>query len=443
MGNAQKAEETRTEVKLNPHWKINSDKGHAFVHNLIQQEIYPTENRRRARTAKQEQQLISIIGMIVANVIAMQNTQFKSVFYSRKTSNYTHPKLDYYLPKWLGITAFKSIIETLVAADLILSDKGSKDYYDKNRKQSTLTPTKKLLNAISNYGLTNRDIIHDTASEPVLHLKDKKKNLLTVCIKEHSIKEKDADMRIINKHLSKYPITISDAYKTNAPDQLLHDNTKLAQSNFLYKVFNNGSFGLGGRLYGGQWQLIKSRIRPHLLIDGNKTVEWDYQGCQPRWVYHNMGLELTDDPYNMPKVEELLLSLDICETKVRKAIKYQTTCMLSSPRKYKAKAVNELLPEKGDEKAIEINKENFIRIREAIVQHHKPIEEHFYSGVSLKYQFVESEICTAILLAAVKANIPVLSIHDSFVTTTRNSDWLKEKMTTAYQDKLGFKPIIH
>ena len=40
------------------------------------------------------------------------------------------------------------------------------------------------------------------------------------------------------------------------------------QDNFVYRVFNNGSWRQGGRFYGGFWQGIPSAYRKYIRIDG-------------------------------------------------------------------------------------------------------------------------------------------------------------------------------
>ena len=44
----------------------------------------------------------------------------------------------------------------------------------------------------------------------------------------------------------------------------------------LYRVFNRGSFRLGGRLYGGWWQSVPNRswpLRKRLMVNGEPVVE--------------------------------------------------------------------------------------------------------------------------------------------------------------------------
>ena len=61
--------------------------------------------------------------------------------------------------------------------------------------------------------------------------------------------------------------------------------------NSLYRVFNRGSFTLGGRFYGGWWQQVPGDAREHLTINGGPVVELDYAQLHPRILYAIAGLQ--------------------------------------------------------------------------------------------------------------------------------------------------------
>ncbi|WP_165184090.1 hypothetical protein [Caulobacter soli] len=67
----------------------------------------------------------------------------------------------------------------------------------------------------------------------------------------------------------------------------------------LYRSFK-GDWNSGGRLYGGWWQTVPKRERPHLTIDGAPTIELDYARMQPSLLYAERGLTLDHDPYLPP-----------------------------------------------------------------------------------------------------------------------------------------------
>ena len=48
------------------------------------------------------------------------------------------------------------------------------------------------------------------------------------------------------------------------------------RNHFVRRVFNNGSWELGGRFYGGWWQQISKELRPDIMINDNPVVEIDF-----------------------------------------------------------------------------------------------------------------------------------------------------------------------
>lgn len=63
-------------------------------------------------------------------------------------------------------------------------------------------------------------------------------------------------------------------------DQKLHKQLQL-----LWRVFNRGRFTLGGRSYGGWWQTVRRIDRSYISLDGEPTVEHDYEQLHPRLLY--------------------------------------------------------------------------------------------------------------------------------------------------------------
>lgn len=74
----------------------------------------------------------------------------------------------------------------------------------------------------------------------------------------------------------------------------------------VYRVFNNSTFSDGGRFYGGWWQSIPSRWRPHITINWYPTHELDYSSMQPAMLYAKVGLSLDFDAYDIEGFPKLI-----------------------------------------------------------------------------------------------------------------------------------------
>ena len=52
---------------------------------------------------------------------------------------------------------------------------------------------------------------------------------------------------------------------------------------------------LGGRFYGGWWQSLPSKFRPHITIDGQKTSEVDFSTMSLRILYAKENIQIPDN----------------------------------------------------------------------------------------------------------------------------------------------------
>jgi hypothetical protein len=66
------------------------------------------------------------------------------------------------------------------------------------------------------------------------------------------------------------------------PPPIADDPAAWFAQTVLYRVFNNGSFDLGGRFYGPSWQALPKAWRGRIQIDGEAVVELDYGSLHPR-----------------------------------------------------------------------------------------------------------------------------------------------------------------
>jgi len=74
------------------------------------------------------------------------------------------------------------------------------------------------------------------------------------------------------------------------------------QKRTLQRIFNNGSFDEGGRLYGGFWQTMKKEQREDIRINEQSVVTLDFGQMLVRLLYAEAGAELPfgDDAYLLP-----------------------------------------------------------------------------------------------------------------------------------------------
>ena len=199
----------------------------------------------------------------------------------------------------------------------------------------------------------------------------------------------------------------------------------------LYRVFNDAEFKTGGRFYGGWWQEIPSKFRDRIIIDGKRTVQLDYSGLHPHILYHEKGVDLKGDPYQVNLIpSENTDDID----GFRKFIKKCFNAMLNAETEMKRPPRASQLGRWGV---------TWKQVVTAIRDRHPDIEDQFFTGAGLRLQRIDSDICEAVILGMIKRSpeIVVLPVHDSFIVHHGYKDELMAMMLGAYCVKYGNIPL--
>ncbi|CAM5368335.1 hypothetical protein ATER59S_01529 [Aquamicrobium terrae] len=184
----------------------------------------------------------------------------------------------------------------------------------------------------------------------------------------------------------------------------------------LYRVFNGG-WTLGGRMYGGWWQQVRSGDREHFTIDGARTCEEDYPQLHPRLLYAIAGRRLDGDAYTLDGWD-------------RKLCKRAFNIVVNAETYHAARGA--LLPYVDDDQ-----RQAAALIKE-MKRRHAPVARHFHSGIGIRLQYLDSEMAKAILTElTVKKGIAVLPIHDGFVIREEHRQDLLAAMEQAFSRQVA------
>jgi len=199
----------------------------------------------------------------------------------------------------------------------------------------------------------------------------------------------------------------------------------------LYRVFNDADFKTGGRFYGGWWQEIPSKFRDRITIDGKRTVQLDYSGLHPHILYHEKGLVLEGDPYQV----SLIPRENVDDTEgFRKFIKQCFNAMLNAEKPMQRAPRGTQLGRWGV---------TWKQVVTTVKKRHPDIEGQFFTGAGLRLQRIDSDLCEAVILAMMKRSpeIVVLPVHDSFIVHYGHKYELMTMMLDAYCVKHGNIPL--
>ena len=178
----------------------------------------------------------------------------------------------------------------------------------------------------------------------------------------------------------------------------------------LYRVYN-GAWDRGGRFYGGWWQSCRKEHRQHLTINGNPTVELDYQQIHPRLLYALVGRHLEGDAYTLPGWS-------------RAVVKKAFNALLNADSFRAARG------------AIAKNLDGDLDAAEALIadirKRHPDIDVYFHSAIGLRLQAIDAEICRQVLVETHPKGIVTLPVHDSFIAASEHEDTLSRIMDVAF-----------
>lgn len=193
----------------------------------------------------------------------------------------------------------------------------------------------------------------------------------------------------------------------------------------LVRIFNNGSFEQGGRLYGGFWIPLQQHQRlSGIIINGAPVVSLDFGQMAARILYGMAGVEPHfEDAYTLPGWE-----------KYRGTVKTVFNAMLHASSRHTR------FP-KGSRQQLHQG----VKVDEAInaiTEFHTPIKAHFYSGHGMKVMFKESQIMVDILLRLIDEGIVALPIHDALIVSEDDIHQAKRTMLEAFHGHTGVRGLV-
>lgn len=301
-----------------------------------------------------------------------------------------------YTPAFIG-KPLRKILENLSSPELALIEMEKGQHL--KGKQTTIWPGTRLVSMIERSGVTCADFDESGTSEVIwlreTHPRDeshwRKGKFLEYddTLETHRYRQ---EMTRINSWLAAADITFTTSHG------LPQKGPVNAKDRSLRRIFNNGSFSQGGRLYGGFWQeWLKKEERQGIRIGGEETACLDYSQVCPRILYGNAGATpVLDDLYTVTGLKDYRGGVK----KVMVSLLFRKGDLLRAPRD-----TRHLLPKKM--KIAEV-----VRL---IKLAHPALAPHFGTGVGMGLMFQESQILVEVLLTLADLGIVALPVHDAVV----------------------------
>jgi len=354
------------------------------------------------------------------------------VYYSRNNNHYKNIKR--YNPNNLSIRKIVAVIKLLIKHKFIDHRGGNYKRYSKESSyRSRIRPTLKFLSLMRKNFITRKHIC-ELDSDCII-LKNAKKNLNDYKDDEYT-KRIRSECLSYNSSLAYYKISLANCKPVN---KYLKENDVNFNNKSYYRVFNR-DFKHGGRFYGPWWlHQIPSGLRQYMLINKNKTVEYDYSSLIIHQIYSEKGLNYfeentySNDPYTLKDIPES--QREINKAIIQIALNCRDFESLNDALIYEFK--------KGNLKGNKPKKEE-VKKRLNIFREMNPrIYEYVYSKCALRFQYQDSEIARDVIRKCSRNLIPVLCVHDSFIVEYKNSNFIIDAMNSATKEaRLTSIPLI-
>jgi hypothetical protein len=193
----------------------------------------------------------------------------------------------------------------------------------------------------------------------------------------------------------------------------------------LYRVFNNGDWNQGGRLFGAHWLTMERAERFRLLrIDGEPVVNVDYMQLFPRLAYvRSQAEQPADDLYDVTG-----------DGSSREGWKQLINALLFSPKPLKQwpDETKQHFPESTSlQGAIQ-----------AIKRKHEPIAPLFNKGIGFRLMRIESDMLISVVTILFKSGVTALPMHDAVLVARSQAETARAYMEAEFERRTGSRCAI-
>lgn len=153
-------------------------------------------------------------------------------------------------------------------------------------------------------------------------------------------------------------------------------------------------------------------------------------------LYHQRGIDYTDDPYYLEEIAAYEDSEGLRSGYFRDGIKAMVQVLINDQ--------NGEQPEQIAPPDYVSFKPAFKRleVRQMIEKKHALIADAFGTGAGLHLQRKDSDLALSIITELQEKGIVVLPVHESFITDEENKDVLLDSINNNYISIFGYNPII-
>jgi hypothetical protein len=211
---------------------------------------------------------------------------------------------------------------------------------------------------------------------------------------------------------------------------------KVTQSNkFVRRIFSNASWESHGRLYGGFWQQVNEDTRSRIFIDHHETIEVDFKSLHIYLLYAyyvKEPLPFGTDPYTLKSFASSDESSDVQRARLK------TLLLQAINASSRIAAFGAFRNEHGkDHPDKKLKNTQLSQLLEDFLAEHPKLEPYICSGLANELMYIDGCITFEIIRRLTQLNIPVLTVHDSYIVKLEDYEELRHTMYLAATRVIG------
>jgi hypothetical protein len=199
---------------------------------------------------------------------------------------------------------------------------------------------------------------------------------------------------------------------------------------FVRRIYYRGTWDFGGRFHGGFWQRLPGDWRKRIYIDDRPVCEDDYKGMHLALLYGLAGYRCPGDPYQLDE-----LASDFAPEEMRKWIKSLVLVSINARDEKTAFLAFRSDQPTGSpakhftDKTLKVMLDEFRRV-------HPLIADRLCSDAGVDLMAVDGRIAARVIDHFTARDVPVLTIHDSFLCNIQHAAELRSVMLAALKDEV-------
>ena len=345
----------------------------------------------------------------------------------------------------------RDVIDLLIANDYLDSIGGSYDRIGNGRRNHTsrIRASDKLCEAFEGLTIEPYQLSLNHKQECIVLTKDdtdEEGNPIKLVRGRRTVKKrvrveyKDSDnpsLQLMRSDLQQYNELLCQTY-VDIPSlqepfierQLKNGRTQKLQINqtkkFVRRIFSRDDWEMNGRFYGGFWQQIGKNFRKQIYINDSPTIEVDYKGLHAAILSARKGVVSDTDRYDLG----LRILTDFDQKQQRDVVKMLVLTAINAKSPKSVFSAFRDSQKDGSRKK-RLTDSQLKSLLEAFINKHPYLEDDICSDKGIELMYTDSQITAHIIKKFCDLNKPILTIHDSYIVGTRDTELLRRAMKQA------------